>query len=309
MTARITETNIASSLFTEDYSYLRNPISVIRLAKVPIPSSPTVTIAAADWLDNASTIEFSSSNFSAVSGGRCDLVTPVTIPIRSSQVNQVPRFIRLQNNTASTTGFIDIDVNNVPGTSNAIISSISISTGNTVQITDMRFIIKPINGIKMTPALYNCILQRIIGFPAANIGYGGSLMFGWPKVINSAGSEVNAVLAISAYDGVPPESSEDAATGTLLWKRTIPTTEGSMFSMLAPFNILSNKIHTSNALATGTPTYIRVVKNAITSSPFVYPQLTLQLEVGKHVSFYKNQMATGVSNTLEQFSFQILPMP
>lgn len=294
--------------FTENAAPVISGTTAIRLSKGIMPWNPSVSILAnaTTWLDNSSVISISQSNFTGIANGKCQLIAPITIPIRSSQVAQIPTFIRLQIANTSTTGFYDIEVNSTPGPSNAVINSMSISTGDVVQITDLRFALKPQNDLKMTPILYDAMLHAMIGRNFTS-GYNGALLFGWPKIMNNAGGESNAVLAIEAWDGIPPASSEDDATGTLLWKRTIPVTETSIFSTINGL-VISNRPHTTNATANGVPTYIRVVKNAITSSPHIYPKLTLQLEVGKHVSFYRPTMITGQTNTLDMFSFHLLPI-
>lgn len=308
MSFTIIDHAIPRPYFTENPASVNLGFTAMRLSKGAMPWSPSVVIAASatTWLDNSSVIAISQSNFTGIVGGKCQLIAPITIPIRASQVAQIPTFMRLQSANTSTTGFYDIEVNSTAGPSNAVINSMSISTADVVQITDLRFALKPQNDLKMTPILYDAMLHAMIG-RSFTPGYNGSLFFGWPKIMNNAGGESNAVLAIEAWDGIPPESSEDDATGTLLWKRTIPTTETSIFSTTNGL-VISNRPHVTNAVANGVPTYIRVVKNAITSSPYVYPKMTLQLEVGKHVSFYRPTMITGQPNTLDMFSFHLLPI-
>lgn len=304
MTVRFNPTIVNAVLagtFTEAYSSSLLFPNSLRLVKGIMPDSPATTLTAGNILDSGA-VPLTVSSFSAVSNGRTDMISPLTIPIKSAVVSQVPSFIRIQN--SSSVGMFDIDVNNIAGPSNAIINSMSVSTGDVVRLTDLRFIFKNTSSVSMTPGFYSSILRLIMGSPTAE-GYSNKLLFGWPKVINSSSAETNAVLTIEAYDGDIPASSEDAATGTLLWKRTIPTTEASIFSVTG--NIVNSaRAHTSNALATGIPTYVRISKAAITAGTYVYPKLTMQFEVNKHLIFYNPKMTLGVSNTLDTFSFHML---
>lgn len=288
-------------LFTENYSTTVSTVAQLRLCKGIIPASPATALVAGDILDSAA-IAITHSLFTSPANKSAQLINPLTIPIKASVTNAVPTFIRLQ--TSGAVGILDIPVAGTPGADNAVISSMSISTGQSVQITSLRLALSGLNDLVMSTAYYNNILRLLLGSPTAE-GDSNRLMGTWGKVINSSAAEANAVLAIEAYDGTVPLTDDETPAGTLLWKRTVPTTEIAILSVVGA-SIYSNRTHQASALASGVPTFIRIVKNAITSGTNVYPRLCIQLTIEKHASFYQTAMVTGVVNTLEQFNLALL---
>lgn len=292
---------LLQATFTDYHSATVSVIAQLRLCKGTIPVSPATAVAAADIIDSAA-VAISHSLFSAPSNGVVQMLNPLTVPIKASVTNAVPSFIRLQ--TSGAVGILDIPVSSSPGPDNAVISSMSISTGQSVQITSLGLTLSGLNDLVISPAYFNGLLRLLLGSPTAE-GNANRLMGTWAKVINSSAAEANAVLAIEAYDGAVPTTHDETPVGTLLWKRTIPTTEVAVLSVVGS-SIFSNRTHQASALATGTPTFIRVVKNAITSGTNSYPRLCIQLTTDKHVGFYQSSMVTGVVNTLDQFNLSLL---
>lgn len=293
-------------IFTDNYSIAPTVPGFIRLLKGTRPANNEVASVAANILDNGSSIVLNHTKFTAVNNGRCDLISPITIPIKSSQTNQVPTCIRWVSAVAATTSLMDIDVNNVAGTSNALINTMSISTGNTVQITDLRLILKLNNGLSMSPVLLNALLETFTGYPSTR-GYVGALLMGCSWVLDSSGYQITTPLAIEAWSGTVPATSEIAPTGTLLWKKTISFEENCIFTP-GPNILFVKNLYAANAIANGTPTFIRIVKDAVDYSPYTYPKMVIQLPVSSAVSFNNPTMATGAINMLNPFSFHILPV-
>lgn len=295
--------NTLRGTFTELNSVVPAVVAQLILSRGAIPPSPSVAISAADNITSG-TVALTHSLFTSPAAGSIQLLGPLTIPIKSSVVDAVPTFIRLQ--TSGAIGVLDIPVSDVPGPDNAVISNVLISTGQSVQITSLRVALSGFNDLVMSTAYYNGILRLMFGVPTAE-GWGNRLLGTWSKVLNSSGSEANAVLAIEAYDGAVPATDDEVPAGTLLWKRTVPTSELPSVLTVVGNSIYSNRTHQAAALASGTPTFIRIVKNAITSGTAVYPRLCIQLTLERHVGFYQTNMVTGVVNTLEQFNLSMLP--
>jgi len=296
--------NALQGTFTENYSAAPAVVGQLILSRGAMPISPSVAISAADNITSG-TVAIAHSLFTSPADGSIQLLSPLTIPIKTSVVDAVPTFIRLQ--TTVPVGIIDIPVSDTPGLDNAVISNVLISTGQSVQITSLSVNLAGFNDLVISKSYLDGILRLMFGFPTA-AGHNNRLMGTWSKVINSSTSaEVNAVLAIEAYDGAVPLTDDETPAGTLLWKRTIPTAELPAVLSVINNSIYSNRVHQANALATGIPTFIRIVKNAITSGTGVYPRLCIQLTIEKHVGFAQTEMVTGVSNTLSQFNLSMLP--
>ncbi len=294
--------NILKNIFV-DYSQTIYPLTHFQLCKGNIPLTTTVNgMPTADTLGSAFTA-LSGSNFTAPVNGASNLISPVTIPIKAGVTNQTATYMRGVWSSDSYP-LMTIDVSASSSASAAKFNQLTVSTGNTIQLTGLNFSLQNTTDTLLSTAFYNNILAYLLGKTTGQ-GYTNSLMFGYPKVYNvSTGAEVNAVLAVEAYDGVVPTDPE-AAGGNLLWKSTIATTSTSYLEVNGSC-ISSTRQLTANATATGTATYIRIIKNAITTGGTVYPKLTMQLKVGVNCFFNTPNMVTGQSNTLEQFNVLIL---
>ena len=295
-------TNILKNIFSE-YNQPIYPLNAFQLCK---GSVPTTTVAngmpVADTLGSAFTA-LSSANFTSPVNGSSSLISPVTIPIKSGVTNQTATYMRgVWSNDSYPLFTVDVSNTNTPTA--AKFNLTTVSTGNTVQLTALNLALQNTTDTLLSTAFYNNILAYLLGKTTGQ-GYNNSLMFGYPKVFNvSTGAEVNAVLAVEAYDGPVPTDPE-AAAGTLLWKSTIATTSTSYLEVNGTC-VSSSRTLTANATATGTATYIRIIKNAITTGGTVYPKLTMQLKVGVNCFFNSPNMVTGQSNTLEQFNVLLL---
>lgn len=267
----------------------------------------TTNILTAGTAPNNYTL-FTGSNWSVPSEGVTILASGVSGLIKSSGLpaGAAISFIRLLSNSGSVPIF-DIPVDIAKGVDNAVLSKISgIVANEQVVLKDLRMKIVTKGGFSFNNALASAILRHIVGIPNTLLGYYGALMFGQGYVYETSSVTIASPLYMDIYDGATiPESANLEPTGTLLWKSTISTSSTSYLEVNGTC-ISSTRQLTANATATGTATYIRIIKNAITTGGTVYPKLTMQLKVGVNCFFNTPNMVTGQSNTLEYFNVLIL---
>jgi hypothetical protein len=130
------------------------------------------------------------------------------------------------------------------------------------------------------------------------------------RINTSSGRDYGASVPVHAYSGVIPASANDAATGTLLWTKNL--TVDQMFSVSGNGMVLNGAM-AANASATGTATYVRVVKAAYTESTWFssFPECVIQAPVGppsNGVTFSPSaDMVSGVSANMTQFTVLLQP--
>jgi len=296
-------TNILRNMFVTNINQVYT-LTHFQLCKGNVPLTTVASgMPVADTLGSAFT-SLTGANFTAPVNGVSSMIAPVTIPIKSGVTNQTATYMRGVS-TNDTYPLFTVDVSSVASANAARFNQTLISTGNSIQLLGLNLSLQNGADTLLSTAFYNNILASLLG-KSTGQGYNNNLMFGYPKVVRlDTNAEVDAVLAVEAYDGVIPTDPEEAPTGTLLWRSVIATTSTSYLEVNGTC-ISSTRQLTANATATGTATYIRIIKDAITTGGAVYPKLTMQLKVGVNCFFNTPNMVGGLSNTLEQFNVLIL---
>jgi hypothetical protein len=108
-------------------------------------------------------------------------------------------------------------------------------------------------------------------------------------------------VTVEAWDGAIPSNSSATPTGVKLWSKAITSNDLFAVSGLSA-SIISNQ--TANAIASGTPTFIRVTKAAYDVIPATSLQAPVSAQNG--ALFANTTMVSGQSNTLTNLtlSFQ-----
>jgi hypothetical protein len=219
---------------------------------------------------------------------------------------------------------MDIDVSATKGTQLAQISSIvPVVAGQVIALTDLRFKIATSGPVSFNNTFASAILKQLTAqtsySPApssGNLGYYAGLPFTENASV-STGSMIVAAAPIvaTAYDGPIPESANAQATGTKLWEKSYSSTAGSNIWGVSGNTMTMEHTFTANAIADGTPTYIRIVKNELitiaSGSAYAanYPRFEVQIPVGDGAGFANFTMTNfvaGQSATLNTFTISFL---
>jgi len=260
-------------------------------------------------------VNFPVNSWSIPSRGVCILINGVQIPIRTSlPINKVPSFVRI--GTYSMPG-MEVPIDTVKGPENFVISSLNpVVSGGSVVLKDARLKIQTEGPFSLNNALANAILANWTGSMSTLLGYGGNLMFGWPTAWLPNGSAASSPLVFEAFDGPVPLSANDDATGTKLWSRSLSNLAASAGVLSVVTNTISlSTTPTANAIADGTPTYVRISKAALSGTDaggaeYNYPKMVIQAPVGEgagYVTFDRTTFVAGQSAALNSFTMVFYP--
>lgn len=209
------------------------------------------------------------------SDGVCTLSNPVAI---TPNANGTITFIRLCM-AGSTTGVIDISVGLVGSGASCIVSSLTAVSGTPVAISDLRVKLNTTGDFSVGATIANDFLLSLLNtnrdsrYIAANAA----------SRLEAPGGAYTKAVTVNVYDGPIPAKADDAATGTRLWTKAI--TGNNLFNVSGLGMSLAEAL-TANALASGTPTYARVVKaaysgvNTIDGLTYSWPATVFQLPIG-----------------------------
>jgi hypothetical protein len=183
--------------------------------------------------------------------------------------------------------------------------------GDQLILMDMRIAIKTQGDFSFNNALAGAILRNIIGSVDWYTGYAGGLGFGHGYSLNQSGaiSSSSTGLVFEIYDSlIIPASANNEATGTLLWKKTyVDPSQGqnSLFYVVGNSVTLSASM-SANAIASGTPKYLRIYKEGIETTDTRYPKLVIQVPVNTGGNGFatvdRNTVTAGQSMSLNEIT-------
>lgn len=267
----------------------------------PDALAPITTIVLLD----ASGYELSSTdidipgNFTRPVNGQIQLVNNLDL---GNIGGNIAHRVVLKRNSVVT---IEVPVALTPGSNNVVLNQLDSTNGEPIILTNMKFQFKPFNDIKLSSSLLDMFMLTYFGFSKDQISLYGGLGFSENIYFLSGGSVVNSTLSVTAYTGDIPLEANHAisANSEPLWQKVITNTP--------LFQCLGNMVHLpyylgEPAVATGVPTYIRIVKDEQTDGYYQNPRLCMQLEIGKHVNFQYDEMTNGVVNILDPFSIYVM---
>jgi hypothetical protein len=238
-----------------------------------MPVDPTVTYGVTQLTQR---ISFDASRWLPASGGVSVLANPVAFVIATSgTVN----FIRLYAYDIVTSGVIDISLGLVTSGSSGIVDTLSAVQGNNVILTDLRASVNVIGDISVGIVIANAFLSSL-GISQVDYTLLGAATTS--KYYYSGTTYYGATVNVYLYDGAIPASADYAPTGTLLWQKTLPDTT-HLFSHSGLGMSLYTTL-TANAVDSGTPTYVRIVKLTHTSLGVLYPETVFQVPVGPPIN-------------------------
>lgn len=287
-----------------------------RLYKGTLPVSLASVLNDSDCLSSGSlggtvgtqNLPYSSNNmWSSPSSGVIILSAAQPIYIRGSGLpaSPIPGFIRFFRNTEAC---LDIEVSNIRESKKASISSVAAVTASQVlALMDIRFKINVSGPLSFNNAFAGAILKGLTVYPGqignTNVGSYG-LFAGFPYCQNDAGAPTAVAITAEAYDGPVPASCNDEATGTKLWSKSYSSTTGANIWSANGNSLELVYTFTANAIASGTPTYVRITKSEYTTGSARYPRMVVQAPIGigvGYAQFSANNFVAGSSVSLNSF--------
>jgi hypothetical protein len=209
-------------------------------------------------------------------------------------------FIRFYFYGNQAVAILDVDVGLVSSGAKAIVSTLTAVSGQTVNLTDMRFRVAAFGDTCVSPSVANEIVNIWSHNEAVTVSNSYSNLAAFSKR-NVVSGVYDRPVTVEAWDGIIPANSSATPTGVKLWSKAITSNDLFAVSGLSA-SIISNQ--TANAIASGTPTFIRVTKAAYDVIPATSLQAPVSAQNG--ALFANTTMVSGQSNTLTNLtlSFQ-----
>lgn len=289
--------------------FAQSPISHVRLYGGTQPANPTITSGTTQLSGNAA---LTAANWNAPAAGVVTLSGAVEI---TPNATGTVTFIRLMYGTNS---LMDIPVATTAGSGNARLSTLSAVSGTPLQLLDLRIKLNTVGAMSVSPPVANYFLMSLCGMANPFTGTGADINFlGAASSYrmaddNSTGTLLTLATTVSAYSGTVPASATAPLSGnTLLWQKSL-SGAGDMFEIAGTGLTLTEGL-SANAAASGTPTFIRIVRPEIayTDSYFdtvTTPQCTIQIPVGdasSGCSFSPTTLTSGASASLVQCTINL----
>ncbi|MDO9571186.1 MAG: hypothetical protein Q7J58_17690 [Hydrogenophaga sp.] len=253
------------------------------------PADPTIT-SGITALSAVKTLPVGT--WLVASNGVAALAAPVGFTATATGTVSFVRFYY-----GSGTGpFLDVDVGLLASGEKAIVSTLSAVSGETVSLTDLRFRVATSGDTCVSPSVANEIINTWAKNISATVANGFGHLAGFSKY-NLATASNDRTVTVEAWDGPIPANSTVTPAGTKLWSKSISGNELFATSGMSAA-LITNQ--TANAIASGTPTFVRATKAAYD----VIPATSMQAPVSalNGVQFAKAEMVSGVSNTLTNFT-------
>lgn len=300
--------------------YIGTPITNVALYKGALPSSILQTPADTELLSTPSlgaapggTVNIPYETAWALpSSGVTMLSSALPLYIRSTGLptSPIPGFLRFFN---SSTPYLDIEVSAIKENKKAQISSMSaVTAGQVLALSDIRFKLATSGPLSFNNSLASAILrcltttiylEKIISTSSSGYEFGyGSIQD--PYVLGGGGFAAVPII-IEAYDGAIPASANDAPTGTKLWTQTYTDNNSISIWLISGNSLGLNYTFSANALASGTPTYLRIYKNQYNNPPMFVPKMVIQAPVGVgdgYAQFTANTFTAGQEVSLNSFT-------
>lgn len=281
----------------------------------PQPSHPTITAGIVPLSTSLYTL--THDRWSAPAAGVVTLADPIEIPINATGT---ATFLRIYGAYGSG-NLMDIPVSTTPGDGVAVLSSLSAVSGSALHLTDLRIKLNTVGAMSVSPVVANYFLLALIGAPnpymhesnGHEVPYLGALSAGWRETSTLETLNDHPTVLMAYAGDVPSSATDPIGSATLLWSRTgIPARDlvdpvGAGLALTATV--------TANAVATGTPSFLRVVRpsNDYTSmggylDGVVTPECVVQIPVGgaaSGCSFSPTSLTAGQPATLVQLTVSL----
>lgn len=239
-------------------------------------------------------------------------------------------FLEIPTNVTGTASFLrlyavgaplmDIPVSTTPGDGVAVLSSLSAVSGSALHLTDLRIKLNTVGAMSVSPVVANYFLLALIGAPnpymhessGHEVPYLGALSAGWRESSTLETLNDHPTVLMAYAGDVPSSATDPIGSATLLWSHTgIPARDlvdpvGAGLALTATV--------TANAVATGTPSFLRVVRPAVDYSfggyldGVVTPECVVQIPVGgaaSGCSFSPTSLTAGQPATLVQLTVSL----
>lgn len=273
------------------YAGLNNyTIGFARLFAGQRPADPTITSGITALSDVKS---LPIGTWLVASNGVAALASAVGF---AATATGTPSFIRFYYAGNAVAPILDVEVGLVSSGEKAIVSTLSAVSGQTVNLTDVRFRVATSGDTCVSPSVANEIVNTWANNINATVHVGYGYLAGFSK-FNIVTASYDRAVTVEAWDGPIPSTSSATPTGTKLWTKSISGNELFAVSGLSAA-LMQNQ--TANAIASGTPTFVRATKAAYSSIPATSMQAPVSPLNG--VQFANETMVSGVSNTLTNFT-------
>lgn len=255
----------------------------------PRPADPTVT----SGITALSAVKaLPVGTWLVASNGVAALAAPVAFTATATGTVSFVRFYY----GSGTSPVLDVDVGVLASGEKAIVSTLSAVSGQTVNLTDLRFRVATSGDACVSPSVANEIVNTWANNPTATVSNSYGALAGFSKYNLDTGL-YDRTVTVEAWDGPIPANSSATPSGTKLWSKSISGNELFGVSGLSAA-LMQNQ--TANAIASGTPTFVRATKAAYASIPATSMQAPFSALNG--VQFANSAMVSGVSNTLTNFT-------
>jgi hypothetical protein len=252
------------------------------------PADPTISTGITA-LSAVKTI--ASGTWMVSSNGVAALASHIGFPVTA---NGSLSFIRFY--TATNQPILDVDVGLVASGEKAIVSTLTATSGQVINLQDMRFRVATSGDTCVSPSVANEIVNTWANNLNATVSYSFSSLSGFSKHNPEVGDYTKTVT-VEAWDGPIPANSTATPAGVKLWSKSI--TGDNLFQVSGMAAALMQN-QTANAIASGTPTFVRAVKAAYSTIPATSMQAPVSALNG--VQFANADMVSGASNTLTNFT-------
>lgn len=236
------------------------------------PESPSVTAGITVF----QSVVISSGKWLPPGDGVSMLSSPIVFtPTASGSIT----FLRLTYAVASNSGIVDIPIGLAGSGASAVVSSLVASSGVPVSVTDVRVKFNTAGSFSVGAVLANEFLSSLLMADRGNSMRSTQAASRFDSVSNG----YTRAVTVNVYDGTIPSHADNPATGIKLWTKSI--TSNNLFTVNGVGMSLFEAL-TANAIASGAPTYLRVVKAAYTGLNYQtgvadsWPATVFQLPIG-----------------------------
>jgi len=255
------------------------------------PANPTITSGITQL--HSALVSLPGGTWFPPSNGVSALASPIGI---TANTTGTASFLRLYGDSAGIPLF-DVPVG-LPGSgSPAIMPSLNATSGASLQVSDLRFHVAASGALCFSPNVSNNIVGQISANQAT---WTGGAAF---SKYNIDSGLYDRTVTLEAWDGPIPTDPYATPTGTKLWTKALAGDNLFAVSGMG-MSLLSNQ--TANAIASGTPTFVRATKAAYST----YPQSVLQAPIGgptNGVMFSAETFTSGASVTMTNFTVIFAP--
>lgn len=277
------------------------------------PPSPASSVGA---IQLTSPIALSGNDWMSPAGGVTALANPRQM---TGIADDTAVFLRLYY---STDPLIDIPVSTSPARGVAVLSTVNVSTGWTLDLLDLRLKIATVGDASISPSIANYLLMMLTGQPnpfvditnSAEVPYLGAFSSFYRDPSNNELDDLTT--EIIAYSGpIPVSASAPLAGNTILWQKSL-SSYGNQFDVVGgSVSLLGSLV--STAISSGTPSFIRIIRPSVDHSgevgsalhDVVTPICVTQIPVGgpaSACSFVPAVLTSGQPASLVQCTLNVI---